>query len=590
MFSKEEQALFSRLEVYRAILDLLSQAVLFATRRGVLYYANKSAEVLLKKNKHEIEGQRIDELFTCLEIRQEIAKILNGEQADSIILRHEFEGTEVMMHGLSFFDGLLLILDDQTEKNAIYSELNAIRNLNQELSSVIASSYDGIIITDNKGKIIKANQSVERISGLKPEDFMQKNIFQLENEGYILQKEIYSKKDARIIRQRLKTGKDVLVTSMHIYDSNERLSYIISNIKDLKELQEHMASPNANPPEPEINQKYYDHLLRLRKQAGNLIFDSAEMSQVVEKAYQVSRVNATVLLLGESGVGKEVIARFIHSNSLRKNSPFIVINCGAIPVNLLESELFGHEKGAFTGAQERKYGLLELAHQGTLFLDEIAELHIGLQTKMLRFLQDKKINRVGGKELIPLDVRIISASNRNLEKMVAERLFREDLFYRLNVIPIEIPALRKRKNDIKVLANYFLAEFKEKHNIQKRMAPELINALDNYDWPGNVRELENIMEYLVVMSKNETIGLQDLPKTFRRSAASRLEVKVNELVPLKEAKEAVEKEVILAAMQRHRSSRKIAEALKMDHSTIFRKMKKYDLLKEKFPPHKANGK
>lgn len=582
---------FDNLQVYCAILDQLPQAIILFSREGLVQDANKSAQVLLERSKHELVGSKIHDLFPSRSVRQELENLLDGEQAESFILAHTIGSTEVMIHCDSFFDGFLLIMEDQTERNALYSELNAIRNLNQELSDVISSSYDGIIITDNKGKIIKANQSVERISGLKPEDFMRKNIFQLEKEGYILKKEIYSNKDARIIRQRLKTGKEVLVTSMHIYDSANRLSYIISNIKDLKELEEHIAPPIPPEARPALDQKYYDHLLQLRRQSGSLIYDSTEMSQVVEKAYRVTRVNSTVLIHGESGVGKEVVARFIHRNSLRKNGPFIVINCGAIPENLLESELFGHEKGAFTGAGEQKAGLLELAHQGTVFLDEIAELQLRLQTKILRFLQEKEISRLGGKKLIPLDVRIISATNRNLEKMVADRLFREDLFYRLNVIPIEIPPLRKRRNDIKALANYFLMKCREKQNIQKNMAPEVYNALENYHWPGNVRELENIMEYLVVMSKNDTIGLEDLPEHFRQGEVKQLEVHVNGLLPLKKARETVEKEVLHAAIQQYQSTRQIARALEMDHTSIFRKMKKYNLvaekprpITEKFPP------
>jgi PAS domain S-box-containing protein len=557
---------------YRLLMDELPCAVIFISAAGVVEEFNRSAQTLLGKDKADVVGWNYTHIFPCQKMKETVEAAINNNESNFLV--EKVNGVEVILHcvSLSGFEdrGALIIFEDQTEKNALYKELDITRKLNQELAQVMESSYDGIIITDKRGVILKANKSVERITGFLPEEIMQKTMFQLEREGYVKINEIVSNKHTRIIRQRLKTGKEVLVTSNHIFDHNNHLSFIISNIKDLTEIKQHI--------EPlKLTKKYYKDLNVIRNQASGIVSDSSEMSIVIEKAYKVARVNSTVLILGESGVGKEVIARFIHSNSLRRNGPFISINCSAIPVNLLESELFGHEKGAFTGAALQKPGLFELAHKGTIFLDEVAELQLNLQSKLLRFLQDKEIYRVGGKKPILVDARIVSATNKDMGELVKNNLFRDDLYFRLNVIPIHIPPLRSRKTDIRPLADYFFAKESEKHNISKRIALEVFDAFENYDWPGNVRELQNVTEYLVVMSRDDTIGLDDLPDSICSSRSKNIEVNINKLIPLKEAREVMEREMVSTALARHKSTRKVAEVLKMDYTTIYRIIKKYKL-------------
>ena len=243
------------------------------------------------------------------------------------------------------------------------------------------------------------------------------------------------------------------------------------------------------------------------------------MQEVFRYIDKVAPSRATALLLGESGTGKELVARAIHQASPRQEKPFIKVNCAALPDNLLESELLGHEKGAFTGALALKKGRFELADGGTLFLDEIGELPLPLQAKLLRVLQEQQFERLGGTVTISVDVRIIAATNRSLETAVEEKSFREDLFYRLNVVPIVLPPLRERREDIPVLLDHFLRESNKAHPREVRLARPVIDFLIDYPWPGNVRELQNLIERLVIMAEGEVIGLRDLPSymTSRRS-------------------------------------------------------------------------
>jgi transcriptional regulator with GAF, ATPase, and Fis domain len=255
-----------------------------------------------------------------------------------------------------------------------------------------------------------------------------------------------------------------------------------------------------------------------------LVGASEPIQQVMEFVRKVADSDSTVMIQGESGTGKELVARMLHFNSLRKDRPLVPVNCGAIPENLLESELFGHEKGAFTGATHARMGRFELANGGTIFLDEIGEMSLPLQVKLLRVLQEREFERVGGNRTIHVDVRIVAATNQDLETLVEEKRFRKDLFYRLNVIPIVIPPLRERRSDIPLLIDHFLTHFNQtKHTEVSGLAPDALHPLTEYDWPGNIRELENMIERLVVLKKRGVLSIGDLPENFcRRSSCPEL--------------------------------------------------------------------
>ncbi len=314
-----------------------------------------------------------------------------------------------------------------------------------------------------------------------------------------------------------------------------------------------------------------------------LIGQSVPMQHLYRIVKRVAKTDSTVLVTGESGTGKELIANAIHNQSPRRDMPFVPINCGAIPEELLESELFGHEKGAFTGAFRERRGRFELANKGTVFLDEIGEMSPKLQVKLLRFIQETKFQRVGGSRTVEVDVRILAATNKDLERAVAENKFREDLFYRLNVIPIHVPPLRERAGDIAVLIQHFLKQHCLKKNIaQKRMSEAAIASLEQYDWPGNVRELENVIERLVILTDTDEIQFQDLPKRMQAAepalehaeAACSIELG-QDGINLKETLDNLENRLIIDALQRAGGVKnKAAKLLGLNRTTLIEKMKK----------------
>jgi two-component system NtrC family response regulator len=300
------------------------------------------------------------------------------------------------------------------------------------------------------------------------------------------------------------------------------------------------------------------------------------MQQVFDMIERVADSSATVMVYGESGTGKELVARAIHVNSPRKDKPYIQVNCAALPENLLESELFGHEKGAFTGAVARRAGRFELAHQGTLFLDEIGEISPAMQAKLLRVLQERTFERVGGVETLKVDVRIVAATNRNLQAAIETGAVREDLYYRLNVIPIKLPPLRERKDDITLLVEYFLAKIDLKRRIRE-ITPEAMQALLDYSWPGNVRELENVIERAVIIAPGDTITVEQVPSDLcmkPRENHSIIDDIPDEGISLEE----VEKLLLARALAKAGGNQtKAAQLLKISRHTLLYRMEKYGL-------------
>ncbi len=304
--------------------------------------------------------------------------------------------------------------------------------------------------------------------------------------------------------------------------------------------------------------------------------------RVHEFVAKVADCDSTVLIQGESGTGKELVARMLHFNSVRKDRPLIPVNCGAIPENLLESELFGHEKGAFTGAAYMRMGRFELAHGGTVFLDEIGELSLGLQVKLLRVLQERSFERVGGTVTIDVDVRVVAATNQDLELAVQEKRFREDLYYRLNVIPVTIPPLRDRRSDIPQLVNYFLERMNRgKQTATTGCSPDAMTRLMEHHWPGNIRELENMIERFVVLSQSGIIEVSDLPERFQRRSVSADQTEAHFIafgdqgVDLSRELEQFENRLIVGALRRANGiTSKAAQLLHMNRTTLVEKMKR----------------
>lgn len=319
-----------------------------------------------------------------------------------------------------------------------------------------------------------------------------------------------------------------------------------------------------------------------------IIGNSKTLKESLYIAKKASKSDSSVIIYGESGTGKELLAEAIHLSSKRKDKPLIKVNCASIPDNLIESELFGHEKGAFTGAIKRKLGKFELAQNGTIFLDEIGEMDKNIQAKILRAIQNKEIQRVGGEETIKLNIRIISATNKNLEEMIKKNEFREDLFYRLNVIPIELPPLRDRKDDITLLIKHFLNKKLENNEI-KNISDEALIALCNYKWNGNIRELENIIERILVLSEKTLIGIEDIPYFIRNY--NNCNIKLKEITNVEDSLPKIfndekiytlkeyEKLIIEKALKKYGSYNKAGKALGITHRTVSLKAKEYGLEK-----------
>lgn len=428
-----------------------------------------------------------------------------------------------------------------------------------DLIEILDRMYDGFLLSSLDGRVFYANQAVERISGVSLDKIVGKTPNELENDGLILEQSIFvGTKEPITIVQKLKTGKEIFITSKPVYDKTGRIICFAANYRDLSSLES-------------LVKKHKDVLKTPAAANDNWIGESQQTLQIKEKAAKVAKTEAIVLLLGESGVGKEVVANHIHQFSRRKDKPYIQINCGAIPEELMEAELFGYEKGAFTGAHASKQGLLEAANGGTVLLDEIGEMPLPLQVKLLRTLQTNTITRVGGTKKRKLNIRFIAATNKDLKKEVAKGTFREDLYYRLNVVPINIPPLRERKADIVPLAMFFLEKFNKKYQQKKAFSPETLQVFQDYHWPGNVRQLANMVERLVIMSEKAVISPYELPAEFKVKTKQQAE----EIKPLKEVKKEAEIRMIQLALKKYGSIRQAAKHLKVDHSTIVRKIQKY---------------
>ncbi|MEA1960704.1 MAG: sigma 54-interacting transcriptional regulator [Bacillota bacterium] len=450
----------------------------------------------------------------------------------------------------------------------------------EEMQNTLAYSYDGILLTDAKGTILMANEAYIRISELPKDDIIGKNMQHFIDSGYLSRScalMVLEGKKAITITHTDRPGKTIYVTANPIFDEKGSIKLVVTNVRDVTEL--HQLREDLEKAQ-QMEEMYYQ---QMKSNEGHTFKDglvaiSESMNNVLSLAIKISPVDVTVLILGESGVGKEVISKFIHDHSNRKSGPFVTINCGAIPEQLLESELFGYVGGAFTGASKNgKQGLFEAAEGGTLFLDEIGELPLNLQVKLLRVLETHEMTPVGSTKSIPFDARIIVATNKNLEEMVAAETFRDDLFYRLNVIQIRIPPLRERIADIAPLSMYFLHKFNLQYSQEKRMSHDLLRELEKHRWPGNIRELKNTIERLVVVSNGTYLEICDLEGRRCKNKPQSKPVTVSEIMPLHDAIIEVEKQILQAALQKHSSTRQIADVVEIDQSTVVRKLKKYGL-------------
>jgi PAS domain S-box-containing protein len=388
------------------------------------------------------------------------------------------------------------------------------------LKQIIDNSFDEVYVTDGKGITIFGNPACIRHYGVSLEEILDKDVKELEKKGLFYPSavlKVLKTKNMVTVIQKTGIGKEILVTANPVLNKNKEIVMVVCNCKDISELF-NLQIPTSNHRKYSGCSKGYS----LQQFAQlNIVGNSNRFKNTINTCHRISTVDSIVLLLGETGVGKSVFARAIHELSARNKGPFVKVNCGAIPASLIESELFGYEKGSFTGAnKEGNIGLIESAHNGTLFLDEVAELPLNLQVKLMHVLEEKQVTRIGGRKPVDVDFRLIAATNRNLKKMVNEGTFRQDFYYRLYVVPITVPPLRERREDIIPLIRHYLKKYNEKYNESKHMAPEVPTLLSIYHWPGNVRELENIIERMVVTVPGDEISAGNLPEEIRNLATS----------------------------------------------------------------------
>ena len=470
--------------------------------------------------------------------------------------------------------GGISVFQDITEDELANQELASVKENELYLESIIENSYDGIYITDFDGLTLMVNRSYERITGIDRTQLLGKYVKDLTSEGLMsisLTEHVVNEKKSITLNQTV-NQKMLIITGNPIFDENGQVMKVITNVRDITELidlekQLHITKEMAD---------FYKK--SVFEDAGeNIVCESKGMKQVLHLAKKVATKNTTVLVLGETGTGKEVVAKYIHTNSNRTNENYIKINCGAIPANLLESELFGYVGGAFTGANPKgKMGLFELANEGTLFLDEIGEMPIDLQSSLLRVLQDGEVTRIGDTKSRKVDVRIIAATNKNLETMIDQGTFRSDLFYRLNVISIYVPPLRERVEDISAFAEYFINELNKKYSEKKIITQSFIENLKKNDWPGNVRELANFIEKQFVMSDSEildsftTVAQQNI-----NSNNGDGNIIIKGILPMQDAIQIVEETLLRRAMSKAHNTHKAAKMLSMSQPTFFRKYKEY---------------
>lgn len=454
-----------------------------------------------------------------------------------------------------------------------------IRNDLNILLKILGGEND-VTLTDQYGVVIDVSDSYEKHYDVTKDQVIGKTVYELENEHIFYPSVtgiVLKNKCKTTIVQKNRVGHMILTTGVPIFDDFGQLQYVVSfnsiDIAGLSTMQDKYEKLK------EFMAQYYSEHLIYYPNAGGIIAESQSMKNIIDTISNIADTDANVLITGETGVGKSMIAKCIHNSSKRAKKPFIEINCGTIPASLIESELFGYVPGAFTGASAKgKIGKIESANEGTLFLDEIAELSINMQIELLHVIQNKVITKVGSVKNIEIDFRLIVATNCDLHKAIANGSFRKDLFYRLNVIPIDIPPIRERREDIYPLISHFLVYYNDKYKKNIVLSKEVELFLINQDWPGNIRQIENAIERLIILSENGLIGISELKKILNKKDISsdiKRMYEKNENESLKASLENYEKILIEDAYSKCKSSVQVGKMLGISQSTAARKLRKY---------------
>lgn len=560
------------MELTIQILDELETPIILFNRDGNVRYANQSAHILFGNSSDNFHWPEI-----CDQLPEAHIHRLQGLGDHNQI-------------------GIMIECTPQRE-SMIGLENQQLKNQVDELESIIHASSDELFVTDGEGRVLLITKRVKEVYDLTHDEIVGRTVFELEKEGVF-----YPSVTALVLRdhkrhtilQTTRDGRYLTVTGNPLFDENGVISRVISTAIDIQEMPWVLKTKPLSS-STIVNQQSTQKS-NITTTSFPIVASSELMRDFIDHARHIAKTDATILLLGETGVGKNRLARYIHSESPREDGPFVEINCSALPEPLIESELFGYERGAFTGSsREGKLGKVEIAHRGTLFLNEIGELPLQAQAKLLDFIQERQFTRIGGIKTHSVDIRIISATNRDLKQMVQDKLFREDLFYRLHVVPLEVPPLRDRIEDIEALCLTILTDITKRYHLpMKHLHQSTYSILCNYSWPGNVRELENVIERICVSIDDTIILPKHLPKIMDDKRIVTTVKTTNEMLcqmqntnyhnhidigthSLQEQLDLIEMEILKDAIARWKTTYTIAEHLKISQPTVVRKLKHHGL-------------
>ncbi|MBY0595613.1 sigma 54-interacting transcriptional regulator [Bacillus bingmayongensis] len=577
LFKQENKSV----DILKIILTSIPMGIFVVDREKKIVNCNESGLKMIKSTPEKVLNVPAEQIFNGEHISNVFATgktILNQLQITNEM------GVLVDYSPIPSFDqkieGMVIIVQDLPMVEDMAMEIEYIKDLNKDLHAILSSIYDEILVVNHKGELIRYSETViNDFWGGDLKDLLGKNLLDLEKKGLfspsVTRLVLEQQKKVSIV-QETKNGRKILAVGNPVFNENGELHRIIIASRDITEATRLKTELHEIKKISEQYKKELDSFKNKDRFLKKLIYCSPKMEQIINQAKKIADFSSNVLISGESGVGKEVIAQAIHQLGSRSAKPFLKLNCGAIPESLLESELFGYTKGAFTGADKNgKEGYFKRADQGILFLDEIGEMPLHLQVKLLRVLQEQEVIPIGSTIPTKINVQIIAATNKSLEKMVEAGTFREDLFYRLNVIPLQVPPLRERMEDVPVLAFHFLQQLNEKYNRNYHLTPDALNLLEFYSWPGNVRELQNMIERLVVSADDPVIEAEFVSKfltpgyDFKKSKPV-----ITRVLPLHEALHSVEEQLILLAMKQYKTTTKAAKALGISQSSVSRKYQK----------------
>jgi PAS domain S-box-containing protein len=572
---------------YLQILQFSNHGIIVTDVNGRITFMNKMARKILPHRKTKFVGTPIckhmpktGELIadSLKSGKPQVGSQIFGKHVNLVVSINPIKERRKVKGVVCNF----LIMD---EFETMAKKMKSFSSLDRQFQTVFESSSDGIWICDHDGRVIRINKASEKLGGLRSEDIVGKKVSDIIKNGlysdYVTDDVIQTKQPVSQLQYIKNTKKTVLCTGIPVLDDSGNLSLVVINERDITQLEAMRIQLEETRKKAESYKDKISELSMQELKEQSVIAESDKMRRIMRTGLKIANMEVTgILILGESGTGKGLLAKFIHNCGKRKKMPFIQINCAALPENLLEAELFGYESGAFSGASNKgKPGLIEVAHEGTLFLDEIGDLSFSLQAKLLKYLDDHEVMRLGGTQSKTIDAIVIAATNHDIETQVQERRFREDLFFRLNTISLTLPPLRERRDDIFDLANHFLRDYNRKYKQRKTISPLTLSLMQSYPFRGNVRELKNLIKKAVIMSESKRIDQYILSNIGNDvlgewSQTSPKEKRINNLA---DVLATLEKEMLKAAKRQCRTTRDMAKFLNISQPSVIRKLKQHHI-------------